>query len=136
MAIVEKPELVEQIVLTISPAAMAAVKQLLQEHQVPDYALRITAASGGCSGVHFGLAFEPKAQENDRILEVEGIRVLLDPSSLVHLNGVSIDYVQSLSGSGFQINQTNAAAASGCGCGSAAQTVGQNTDAQVSSCCN
>jgi iron-sulfur cluster assembly protein len=134
MAIIEKPEILEQITLTISPAALSAVKQLLQERHVPDYALRILASSAGRSGVQFGLALEEEAQATDRVLEVEGIRVLLDPSSLAHLNGVSIDYVESSTGSGFQITQPNVA--SGCGCGSASQTSAHDTGIKASSCCN
>jgi iron-sulfur cluster assembly protein len=134
MEIVEKPEILEQIILTISPAALAAVKQLLQEHKVPDYALRLSAISVGCSSVQFGLAFEPEAQENDRVLELEGVRLLLDSASLPRLNGLSIDYVESLTGSGFQLTQPNAD--SGCGCGSASQTVAQDNQNVGSSCCN
>jgi iron-sulfur cluster assembly accessory protein len=134
MAIVEKPEIHEQIVLTISPAALVAVKQLRHERNVPDYALRILASSSGHLGIQFGLALEAEAQLTDSVLEVEGIRVLLDSVSLTHLNGVSIDYVENLAGKGFQITQSNKA--SGCGCGSSSQMVAQNDGAKASACCN
>jgi len=134
MAIVEKPEIFEQIILTITPAALVAIKQLLQDRHVPDYALRILASNAGHSGVQFGLALEAEAQLTDRVLEVEGIRVLLDPVSLTHLNGVSIDYVENLAGKSFQITQSNAT--SGCGCGSSSQDVAQDAGIKASACCN
>lgn len=134
MAIVEKPEILEQIILTISPAALVAIKQLLHERHVPDYALRILASGSGCSGVQFGLALESEAQHTDRVLEVEGIRILLDPVSLVHLNGVNIDYIENLTGKSFQITQSSAT--SGCGCGSSSQVVAHDTGAKASACCN
>lgn len=134
MAISEKPEILEQIVLTITPAALVAVKQLLQERDVPDYALRILASNTQHLGVQFGLALEAEAQPTDRVLEVEGIRVLLDPASLAHLNGVRIDYIENLAGKSFQITLPNTT--SGCGCGSSSQGIAEDAGAKASACCN
>lgn len=134
MAIVEEQEHIEQITLIISPAALMAVKQLLYERNVPDYALRIIASSVGYLGVQFSLALEAEAEHTDRVLEVEGVRILLDSASLTHLNGVHIDYVENLASKGFQITQPNVS--SGCGCGSSSQTATHDNGIKASACCN
>ncbi|MCL4253605.1 MAG: iron-sulfur cluster assembly accessory protein [Anaerolineae bacterium] len=134
MAIVEKHDHIEQITLIISPAALEAVKQLLYERNVPDYALRIIASNVGYLGVQFSLALEAEAQPTDRVLEVEGVRILLDSASLTHLNGVRMDYVENLAGKGFQITQSRAS--SGCGCGASSQTATHDNGIKASGCCN
>lgn len=134
MTIVEKHDHIEQITLIISPAALVAVKQLLHERNVPDYALRIIASNVGYLGVQFSLALEAEAQHTDRVLEVEGVRILLDSASLTHLNGVRIDYIENLAGKGFQITQSHTN--SGCGCGASSQTATHDNGIKASACCN
>ena len=78
--------------------------------------------SGGCSGYSYGLAFDDRIAEDDR-LETHGeVRVVIDAFSVQHVDGAEIDYVDSLMGSGFAINNPNAV--SSCACGSSFNTDG------------
>jgi iron-sulfur cluster assembly protein len=132
MVLAQKLQIFQETILTISPAALTAIKRLQHEANVPNHALRISASSAGCSGLQYGMSLEAEAQDDDHILSIDGLRVLLDPASLAILKGVSIDYIDSVTGSSFQINQPNAIS----GCGSSSQTVGQDKQTAGGSCCN
>jgi iron-sulfur cluster assembly protein len=120
MVLAEKPQIVEETILTVSPAAVAVIGNLLKERNIPDYALRVFVTGGGCSGMQYGMAFEQGAQDYDKVVEVEDVRLLVDPTSLVYLKGATIDFVDSLIGGGFRIENPNAV--SSCGCGSSFKT--------------
>ncbi len=78
--------------------------------------LRVSVMPGGCSGFKYGLVIEDKAADDDLTLELEGIKVFVDPFSAQYLSGTTIDYVSSMQGSGFTFKNPNATG--GCGCGS------------------
>jgi iron-sulfur cluster assembly protein len=78
--------------------------------------LRVSVMPGGCSGFKSGLVIEDKAADDDLTLELEGIKVFVDPFSAQYLGGTTIDYVSSMQGSGFTFKNPNATG--GCGCGS------------------
>jgi iron-sulfur cluster assembly accessory protein len=77
--------------------------------------LRIAVLPGGCSGFKYDLNIAEKSEDDDIILESSGVRLYVDGFSLQYLNGVTIDYVSSMQGSGFSF--TNPNATGGCGCG-------------------
>jgi iron-sulfur cluster assembly protein len=117
----ETPEIVEEeAVLTVTPMAVAKIKQLLLERSLPDHALRVFVAGGGCSGLQYGMAFEGNVQEYDTVVECDGVRMVVDPTSLMYVRGANIDFVDSLMGGGFRIDNPNAV--STCGCGSSFRT--------------
>ena len=62
---------------------------------------------GGCSGLSYGMGFEEKSDEDDYVLEQNGVKVLIDNYSQNYLKGANIDYIESLMGSGFKINNPN-----------------------------
>jgi iron-sulfur cluster assembly protein len=76
--------------------------------------LRVGVRGGGCSGFQYNLAFDDQ-QDGDAIFEDQGLRILVDAQSLPYVDGSSIDYVDSLQGAGFQVNNPNVVAACGCG---------------------
>ncbi len=107
-----------EIALTISANATAEVKKFMAAEGVsPEVGgLRVSVQPGGCSGFKYSLLIEDQAAEDDTVLAQEGYRVFVDPFSMQYLNGVAIDYVTSMQGSGFTFKNPNATG--GCGCGS------------------
>jgi iron-sulfur cluster assembly protein len=81
--------------------------------------LRIAIQGGGCSGFQYALGFDRGPQDGDNEIEMNGVRVVIDPFSAPYLTGAEIDYVDALMGAGFAINNPNVQAA--CGCGSSFQ---------------
>ena len=126
---------VQEVEMTVTPAAVAIIKNLLQERNIPDYSLRAFVTGGGCSGMQYGMSFEETPREYDKVVSVDGVSLLVDPTSLVYLEGATIDFVDSLIGGGFRIDNPNAV--SSCGCGSSFKSKdgeGAADDASCSSC--
>jgi len=126
---------VEETMLTVTPQAVAVIANLLQERNIPNYALRVFVTGGGCSGMQYGMSFEEQAQDYDKVVEVDNIRLLIDPSSLVYLKGATIDFVDSLIGGGFRIDNPNAVSSCGCGHSFKAEN-GEDADAAGCSTCS
>ena len=104
-------------VVVLTPKAVEMVKQLRTREGLPEaHALRVSVVGGGCSGFSYQLGFDEHAQEGDRVLEYEGVRVLVDATSAEYLAGTEIDFVSSLHGGGFRFS--NPKASHTCGCGS------------------
>ena len=101
--------------IEITENAAATVKNLLESKNVPDYGLRVFVSGGGCSGLQYGMALEAEARPYDHVVEKDGIQIFIDPTSMMYLNGATIDYEDSLMGGGFKIENPNAAASCGCG---------------------
>jgi iron-sulfur cluster assembly protein len=76
--------------------------------------LRVGVRGGGCSGFQYNLAFDEQ-RDDDTVFESHGLKVLVDTPSLAYVRGSIIDYVESLQGAGFQVNNPNVVAACGCG---------------------
>lgn len=101
--------------LTLSPSAAARVATIAEKQGKPAI-LRLAVEGGGCSGFQyrFGLADAPDAE--DIVTETAGVRLVVDPISLDLVAGCVVDYVESLGGAAFRVENPNATA--GCGCGS------------------
>ncbi len=104
--------------VTLTESAVTKVKDLLTD-KADDIALRVFIKSGGCSGFSYGMALD-RAKDDDRIFVENGVTIVIDSNSLNYLGGAEIDYVDSMMGAGFKINNPNAA--STCGCGSSFRT--------------
>lgn len=104
--------------IQLSDHAISKVQSFMEEHGAGKEAgLRVAVLPGGCSGFQYGLNIEDTPEDDDEILDLkEGIRIFVDPFSAQYLEGVEIDYVTTMMGSGFTFN--NPAATGGCGCGS------------------
>jgi iron-sulfur cluster assembly accessory protein len=104
--------------IQLSETAVSKVQGFMEEHGAGEGAgLRVAVLPGGCSGFQYGLNIEDDPEEDDEILDLmPGIRVFVDPFSAQYLEGVEIDYVTTMMGSGFTFK--NPVAAGGCGCGS------------------
>jgi iron-sulfur cluster assembly protein len=106
--------------VTITDKAAEKAIALLQAREIPDGALRVFVAGGGCSGYQYGMALARSAEEDDIVLERMGVRILVDPESAQYLQGAEIDYVDDIMKSGFSIFNPNATKS--CACGSSFQT--------------
>jgi iron-sulfur cluster assembly accessory protein len=105
----------EDVILSVTPQAVKTIRSLLEQRNIPNHMLRVFVSGGGCSGLQYGMAFEADAQEYDRVVEVDGVRLIIDPTSMMYLKGASIDFVDSLMGGGFRIENPNAVSSCGCG---------------------
>lgn len=112
----DKPTVDAVPVLTVTPLAANKIKDLLEQRGLADHALRVFVAGGGCSGMQYGMAFEANPQETDVMVETDGVKLVVDPTSLMYVQGAIIDFVDALVGGGFRIDNPNAV--SSCGCGS------------------
>jgi iron-sulfur cluster assembly accessory protein len=104
--------------LVLTDRAVAEVQKFMVAEQVPaDTAgLRVSVLPGGCSGFKYSLNIEERSLEDDVVMEVNNVRIFVDGFSLQYLNGITVDYVTSMQGSGFTFSNPNATG--GCGCGS------------------
>ena len=103
--------------ISVTAVAVSEVRRYMEEQGASEQAgLRVGVLPGGCSGFQYGLNIEDEPAEDDLVLEVNGLRLFVDPFSLQYLNGTEIDYVSTFQGSGFTFNNPNASG--GCGCGS------------------
>jgi iron-sulfur cluster assembly protein len=98
--------------------AIEQVKRFMEQEAVPaeTAGLRVAVLPGGCSGFKYGLNIEEQPLDDDIVAEDGGLRIFVDTFSAQYLDGVTIDYVSGLHGSGFTFDNPNAAG--GCGCGS------------------
>ncbi len=107
-------------VVSLSDAAALKLREITAEEPNPNIGLRVYVYSGGCSGFRYGMMLEDAPTPEDQVLQANGVRVYVDPGSIQHLMGAEIDYVDTLMGAGFTVNNPNAVAA--CGCGSSFRT--------------
>lgn len=106
------------VAVNVTAGALVEVKRFMEAENVTveQGGLRVSVQPGGCSGFKYGLLIEEQAAEDDLIVEQDGVKVFVDPFSAQYLNGVTIDYVTSMQGSGFTFSNPNSTG--GCGCGS------------------
>jgi len=138
MSVVEAPEIkmteTEEPGVTLFPAAVSKIRSLLTERNLPDHGLRVFVAGGGCSGMQYGMAIEREEGEFDNAFEQDGIKVIVDATSMMYLAGATIDYVDNLMGGGFRIENPNAV--SSCGCGHSFRTTGSGGSSDASGGCS
>ncbi|MES9843379.1 MAG: iron-sulfur cluster assembly accessory protein [Candidatus Sedimenticola sp. PURPLELP] len=101
--------------LTLTENAQKAVSRFINGSESPVAGLRISVAGGGCSGMQYGMALEETPNSDDLIVETGGIKIFVDPHSAPMLKGVTVDFLDSMEGSGFKFENPNAAASCGCG---------------------
>lgn len=101
--------------LTLTPAAAKRVALIAQKQTKPAI-LRLSVEGGGCSGFQYKFDLADSPESDDTITETDGVRLVVDPVSLDLLGGSVVDFVESLGGAAFRVENPQAAA--GCGCGS------------------
>ncbi len=102
--------------ISLTKTAENKVKEILSD-QADSYAgLRIQVVGGGCSGFSYRMGFDKTySEDKDQIFEFDGLKVFIDRSSLLHIEGAEVDYVEGLHGAGFKFNNPNATGTCGCG---------------------
>ncbi len=98
-----------------SDSAASKVAQLIDEEGNPDLKLRVFVTGGGCSGFQYGFTFDETVNEDDSMLEKNGVKLLIDSMSYQYLVGAEIDYKEDLEGAQFVIKNPNAQTTCGCG---------------------
>jgi len=101
--------------LTLSPAAAARVAAIASKQGKPAI-LRLSVEGGGCSGFQYQFGLTDAPETDDAVAETDGVRLVIDPVSLELVAGCTVDFVESLGGAAFRVENPNATA--GCGCGS------------------
>ena len=107
--------MIEQATLSLTPEALSQLQSLLAQENNPQLALRVFVSGGGCSGLQYGMAFDDQVRPEDEVVETSGVRVIVDEFSIPHLRGSEIDYVDSLMGAGFTVQNPNAVHSCSCG---------------------
>lgn len=105
--------------ITLTEIAAEKIAELIGNQPAgEEQVLRVAVRGGGCSGFQYALAFDNKGEDDD-VFEHRGVSVIVDKTSMQFVFGSEVDYVEGLSGAGFQVNNPNVVAA--CGCGSSFQ---------------
>ena len=106
--------------ITLSPTAASKLQDIMVEKGIQNHALRVFVSGGGCSGLSYGMTFSEGAEIGDQEFDMNGVKVVVDPGSIMYLDGAEIDYIDSLMGGGFRIENPNAVQS--CACGSSFRT--------------
>jgi iron-sulfur cluster assembly protein len=102
--------------ITLTPKAVEMAKKQLAKRGTPDAAIRLGLRGGGCSGFTYVIEFaDGPPRERDRVFDFEGVRVFVDPKSLIYLAGTTLDWEQTLVYQGFKFKNPHEAQSCGCG---------------------
>lgn len=125
MAIEQQPSgtEIEAPVVTMTSRASDKLRDIITKQGRDDLALRVYVTPGGCSGFSYGMTFAQGREEDDTLVEQDGLRIVVDPMSAMYLKGSEIDFVDALMGGGFALRNPNAV--SSCGCGQSFRTAEQ-----------
>ena len=102
--------------INLTPSAVAKVKEIMAQQNPVPTGLRVGVVGGGCSGFSYSMQFENGAGAMDKTFEFGDLKVFIDATSLMYLQGATVDYVETLEGAGFKFENPNVK--STCGCGS------------------
>ena len=102
--------------IQLTDTATSKVKEIMTQQNPAPAVLRVAVVGGGCSGFSYHMAFDNTENPTDNIYEFDGVKVAVDQMSEMYLDGVQIDYIETLEGAGFKFNNPNVK--STCGCGS------------------
>lgn len=100
--------------ITISSRAAKKISQIMAKEEI-NKVLRISVSGGGCSGFQYGFDLEATHKDDDLVFEKDGIKIIVDTTSILYMDGSEVDFVDDLIGASFQIKNPNATAACGCG---------------------
>ena len=111
-----KPVETKKAPISLTPNAVAKVKEIMTQQNPVPAGLRVGVVGGGCSGFSYSMQFENGSGMMDKVFDMDGLKVFVDATSIMYLNGCRVDYVETLEGAGFKFENPNVK--STCGCGS------------------
>ena len=101
--------------INLTPKAIEMAKKAIEKRGTPTEALRLGVKGSGCSGVSYVIEFADKTRNRDHVFEFEGVKIVIDPKSLVYLRGSTLDYEVKLMQHGFKFINPNEKSKCGCG---------------------
>lgn len=102
--------------IEVTDAAAQEIERLIAEQSHPENsALRLFVQAGGCAGMSYGMEFEQESKNNDKVMEINGVTVFMDPKSYMFLQDITMDFKEGLMGRGFVFSNPNATGQCGCG---------------------
>ena len=101
--------------ITLTEKAASKIKYFLEKENKKGHGFRVGIAMGGCSGYMYELGFEKSPKENDLVIEDKGIKLFMNPESIIFMKGSTVDYKEALQNSGFKVNNPNVKRTCGCG---------------------
>jgi len=101
--------------LTLTPQAVAKVREIMATQDPLPAGLRIGVVGGGCSGFQYSMAFENQAGMMDKVLSFDDLKVFVDATSIMYLQGCVVDFVESAEAAGFKFDNPNVKTTCGCG---------------------
>lgn len=101
--------------IQLTPAALKAVQRFIRGAETPVLGLRLSVSGGGCSGLQYGMKLETEKAEDDWEIELDGVKLLVDPMTMPLIDDVSIDFIDTLTHTGFKFDNPNASAKCACG---------------------
>lgn len=107
--------------IQVTPKAVSKIREAFQREGVSGGGLRLGVLGGGCSGLSYQFKYAPQPRTNDNVFEFDGVKVFVDPKSMVYLDGMTLDYKESLIYSGFAFDNPHADKTCGCGTSFSAQ---------------
>jgi iron-sulfur cluster assembly accessory protein len=102
--------------IALTDTAVVKVREIMATQDPLPSGLRIGVVGGGCSGFQYSMSFENQSGMMDKVFNFDGLKVFVDATSLMYLNGCTVDYVETLEAAGFKFDNPNTK--STCGCGS------------------
>ena len=109
-------EISKKAPISLTPTAIAKVKEIMGQQTPVPAGLRVGVVGGGCSGFSYSMSFENASGLMDKVFDMDGLKVYVDATSVMYLNGCIVDYIETLEGAGFKFENPNVK--STCGCGS------------------
>ena len=100
-------ETVKKAPLVLTPQAIAKVREIMATQDPLPAGLRIGVEGGGCSGFQYSMAFETQAGMMDKVFNFEDLKVFVDATSLMYLNGCTVDFVETVEAAGFKFDNPN-----------------------------
>src|SRR5260370_31196338 len=105
----------KEFMISLTPVASTKVKEIMQMQSPVPVALRVAVVGGGCSGFQYHMAFENQTNDTDELLDFDGLKVAVDQMSSMYLEGVKIDYIETLEVAGLKFNNPNVKSTCSCG---------------------